>query len=154
MSSDETLMRLAIQASREALAAGDRPFGAVLADRSGKVLHVARNTQFSARDGLAHAEVQLVREVEATLGADSLRGATVFASGEPCAMCAGALFWSGVARVVFAARTATITRLIGGPSLPIQTAQVYVGAHPAPWVEGPLLEEEASVVLAQWPYGT
>ncbi|WP_341676465.1 nucleoside deaminase [Niveibacterium sp. SC-1] len=154
MPSEETLMRLAIQASRDALAAGDRPFGAVLADREGKVLYVARNTQFSGRDGLAHAEVQLVREAEAALGADSLRGATVYASGEPCAMCSGALFWAGVARIVFAARTSTITRLIGGPSLPIQTAQVYVGANPAPRVEGPLLEEEAAVVLAQWPFGT
>src|SRR3954465_4127452 len=108
-------MRQAIEASREALLAGDMPFGAVLV-RQGSPLHVSRNNQITGRDLMGHAEVVLVREVSTLYGREALRGATVYASGEPCAMCSGALFWAGIARVVFAATTADIAEALGGPT--------------------------------------
>jgi tRNA(adenine34) deaminase len=146
---DATSMRLAIVASETALLAGDMPFGAALA-REGTVVHVSRNRQVTGRDVTGHAEVVLIREVASELGRDALVGATVYASGEPCAMCAGAIFWAGVARVVFGATTEDILAALGGPSLPIRTATVLGTARPGVIVDGPVLRDEAVAVLQQF----
>jgi tRNA(adenine34) deaminase len=143
---DATHMRYAIEASRQAVSAGDMPFGAALVQH-GVRLHVARNNQFTRRDVTGHAEVALLREVSDLHGSDTLKGSTVYASGEPCAMCTGALFWAGVGRVVFAATTADIIAALGGPALPIRTSEVLASASPKFAVYGPLLREEAVEVL-------
>ena len=144
---DLALMRRAIDASRKALAAGDNPFGAILASADGQLLLTALNTQHTASDCTAHAEMVLVREATARLGAQALQGATVYASGEPCAMCSGALFWAGVRRVVFAAPNDVMGASLGGDLLPIRCAEVLANTAPAVEVVGPLLEDEALVVL-------
>lgn len=139
---DERCMRAAIQAADEARARGDMPFGAVLA-RDGQVLLVERNHQVTRADSTGHAEVVLVREAARTLGPEALRGATVYASGEPCAMCAGAMFWAGISRVVYGASTPDIEAALGGPSLPGRCADVLGTARPPVQVDGPLLRDEA-----------
>lgn len=140
-------MRLAIDASRAALAAGDNPFGATLASASGDVLRTARNNQNTACDCTGHAEMVLVREVSAALGPEALRGATVFASGEPCAMCAGAMFWAGIARVVYAASQEDIAQVLGGPQLNTPCADLLALARPPVAVQGGLLRAEAAAAL-------
>ena len=146
---DHEAMRHAIAASRAALAAGDKPYGATLLSPAGRLLWTARNRQVSAADCTAHAEMVLVREAAAALGPQATQGATVYASGEPCAMCAGALFWAGVRRVVYAVPQAEMAALLGGPLLPVSCAQTLAGAQPAVVVEGPLLHEEAVAVLRE-----
>ncbi|MDB5812925.1 MAG: tRNA-specific adenosine deaminase [Rhodocyclales bacterium] len=143
---DEHYMRLAIEASREAVAEGNFPYGATLVSADGKV-HVSRNNQVTSGDCTGHAEVVLVREVAQTLGAQALVGATVYASGEPCAMCSGAMFWAGVAHIVYAMPTRVINAVGGAPYLQPKTAEVLAGASRAVRVDGPLLEEEATAVL-------
>jgi tRNA(Arg) A34 adenosine deaminase TadA len=151
---DEEFMNLAIDASRRAAARGDMPFGAVLV-RAGQVLQVSANEQRTANGGrgdcTAHAELVLVREASEAHGSAALAGSTVYASGEPCAMCSGALFWAGVLRVVFAAPTPDIIAALGGPALPRRCAEVLAGAVPAIVVEGPLLREAAVEVLRTAP---
>jgi tRNA(adenine34) deaminase len=146
---DHRPLREAIAASRDAMHAGDEPYGASLVSPSGELLMVARNRQHTDRDLTAHAEMVLVRQAQAALGAAALRGATVYASGEPCAMCSGALFWAGVARVVFAAPQSDLAATMGGAVLPLTARQVLTGAHPAPLVEGPALRDEALAVLRE-----
>ena len=97
-------MRLAIAASRQALAAGDQPFGATLVSPAGQVLLTERNRQHTAADTSAHAETVLLRRAAEQLGPAALRGATVYASGEPCAMCAGAILLARLPLVVFGTR--------------------------------------------------
>jgi len=143
---DVAHMRRAICAAREATRAGDMPFGAVLA-RGDTELFVARNEQHTGADCTAHAEVVLIRRAAAALGATALIGTTVYASGEPCAMCAGAMFWAGIARIVFAATTDDIERALGGSRLPIRCAAVLATARPSVLVEGPLLHEEGVAAL-------
>ena len=142
-------MRAAIEASRRALEAGDGPYGATLVAADGRVLHTAVNTRSSSADCTAHAEMVLVREAETRLGFDALQGSTVYASGEPCAMCSGALFWAGVRRIVFAVPNRTLGELLGGALLPTTCAQTLAGATPPVQVDGPLLEDEALVVLRE-----
>ena len=149
VAADLAAMRRAIEASREALAGGNMPYGAALVSAGGELLHVARNTQRTDADCTAHAEMVLVREAGARLGLPALRGATVYASGEPCAMCSGALFWAGVRRVVYAAPHALMAELLGGELLPIGCAQVLAGASPPVEVVGPVLQDEAAVVLRE-----
>lgn len=146
---DQEPMRLAIEASREAVAEGNMPFGATLVSPAGALLWTAMNNQITSGDCTGHAELVLVRDATAKLGADALRGGTVYASGEPCAMCSGAMFWAGIRRVVFAASQHDIIEALGGDQLPIRSAQVYAGASPAVQVDGPLQREAAIAVLRQ-----
>jgi tRNA(adenine34) deaminase len=146
---DERFMRIAIEASRAALREGNSPYGAALVSAAGELLYVAKNNQVTSGDCTGHAETALIREVCAAMGADKLAGATVYASGEPCAMCAGALFWARVARVVFGAGNAAIMRVGGGDTLSLHTAQVLAAASRAIEVVGPVLEEEAVAVLKE-----
>ncbi|HEX4329364.1 MAG TPA: nucleoside deaminase [Burkholderiales bacterium] len=146
---DARYMRMAIDASLEAVRAGNMPYGAVMVSAAGDLVHVSQNNQVVSGDCTGHAETVLVREVCAAYGADKLAGATVYASGEPCAMCAGALFWAKVARVVFGASNESIMAVGGPPTLSLNTAAVLAAGSHAIKVEGPLLEEEAVAVLRE-----
>lgn len=146
---DTRHLREAIVASRQALDAGNMPFGASLV-KDGKLLWVSQNNQRTSADCTGHAEVVLVREARAALGPEVTQGATVYASGEPCVMCAGAMFWAGIRRVVYAATTPDIEAALGGPSLPVRCADALVGSQPAVSVEGPMLRDEAVAVLRRF----
>jgi guanine deaminase len=78
------------------------PFGALVV-RDGTVLGRARNHVLGHHDPTAHAEVEAIREAARSLGTHELDGATIYASCEPCPMCLGAIYWAGIARVVYAA---------------------------------------------------
>ncbi|MFJ3047285.1 nucleoside deaminase [Herbaspirillum chlorophenolicum] len=147
---DIAAMRLAIDASEQALTRGDMPFGATLVSPSGEVLMVEMNNQNTAQDCTGHAEMVLMRRAQRELGLEAMRGATVYASGEPCAMCCGAMFWSGVGRVVYAASTAQIGEALGGPLLPLRAASVVEGASPTVKINGPLLADEAKAILRKF----
>ena len=99
--SDHPRLDLAIDQARLARAAGNHPFGAVLADADGTVVLSAQNTVVTDSDVTGHAESNLVRLASTTLGRD-LRGYALYTSTEPCAMCAGAIYWAGISKVVFA----------------------------------------------------
>lgn len=144
---DTTYLRRAFVAARSARAAGDMPFGAVLA-RDGQAVWTSRNRQNTSGDPSAHAELVLLREACAALGPDALRGATVYASGEPCAMCAGAMFWAGVARIVYGAPTPEMDARLGGATLGLRCADALAHAQPPVTVDGPLLLDEALAALA------
>ncbi|WP_245272191.1 nucleoside deaminase [Xanthobacter sp. 126] len=95
---DEELMREAI-----ALAAqSDFPFGAVIT-RGGVILSRGPNLGRQLNDPTAHAEMVAIRRFLAARPADELKGATIYASAEPCPMCMGAILWCGIHRVVFGA---------------------------------------------------
>lgn len=141
-------MQLAIDASASAADQGDGPFGATLVSPNGAVLLVAANTVKTTADCTAHAEMALIRTAQTQFGRPALRGATVFASGEPCAMCAGALFWAGVGRIVYAASQADIIDALGAsPAMPINSRSTLANAQPAVQIDGPLLRDEAFAVL-------
>jgi tRNA(Arg) A34 adenosine deaminase TadA len=98
---DEQLLRRSIQVAQAAREAGNHPFGALLADGQGKVLLEAGNTVLTSRDVTGHAETNLVREATRKFSPEVLAQTTLYASTEPCPMCAGAIYWSHIGRVVF-----------------------------------------------------
>ena len=140
----------AIELAAAAREHGNHPFGSLLVDGDGKVVLEAENTVVTGRDVTAHAEQNLVREARARFGPDELEACTLYTSTEPCAMCAGAIFWSGIGRVVFALSSATLGEIVqdptGAQTLAISCRDVFArGGRPVD-VQGPLIEDEALVV--------
>jgi tRNA(adenine34) deaminase len=95
---DERFMRLALDEARQ----GDYPFGAVIV-RDGQVLARGRNLGKTDGDPTAHGEMVAIRRCLLDHGSAALHDSTIYTSGEPCAMCMGAIIWSGFGRLVFAA---------------------------------------------------
>jgi tRNA(Arg) A34 adenosine deaminase TadA len=146
---DERLMRRCFELAREAVQAGNHPFGALL-ECDGEVVLEGRNTV--AADGpTAHAELNLIREALANLGRDRLAECTLYTSTEPCAMCAGAIYWSRVRRVVFGCSVGALHEITDG-TLRLECREVFGhGARPVE-VIGPILEDEAIEVHREfWP---
>ena len=101
---DERWMREALAAAREAEARGEVPVGACVVSAAGELLAAAGNRTRTDCDPTAHAEVVALREAARRAGNYRLTGAVVYATIEPCAMCAGALVQARVARLVYGAR--------------------------------------------------
>jgi tRNA(adenine34) deaminase len=95
-------MRLALEEAARAFLEGEVPVGAVLV-REGKVFGRGRNRPISLADPTAHAEIQALREAAAAAGNYRLPGSTLYATVEPCAMCAGAMLQARVSRLVYGA---------------------------------------------------
>jgi tRNA(adenine34) deaminase len=98
---DGMYLRQAIAWSCRARARGNPPFGAVVIGAQGELLSEAYCNTAETGDRTGHAETNAVRQISARVDRDTLAGATLYTSAEPCVMCAGAIFWSGIGRVVF-----------------------------------------------------
>ena len=97
-SEDVRFMRMALDEARQA----DFPFGAVIV-RDGSVIARGRNLGRTTGDPTAHGEMVAIRRCLADHGSAALRGSTLYTSGEPCAMCMGAILWCRFGRLVYAA---------------------------------------------------
>ncbi len=111
--SHEPLLAQAVAIARDARDHGNHPFGALLADAEGQVLLRAENTVVSDRDVTGHAETNLVRRATAAYSPEQLADAILYTSTEPCAMCAGAIYWSGIGAVVYALAETALHELTG-----------------------------------------
>ena len=141
-------LRIAIVASRKARDNGNAPYGAVLVSAQGEVLLTVENTEVHDKDCTAHAEINLVRQASPRFESDVLRGATIYASGEPCPMCAGSIYNSGIGRLVFALGQPRMYEIAGGTGgLRLRASEVLAHGAPRVIVEGPVLEDEAAEVL-------
>ncbi|MGR4871248.1 nucleoside deaminase [Variovorax sp. LARHSF232] len=99
---DGRYLRKAIVWSHAARRRGNRPFGAVVVSEAGEVLAEAYCNSSETGDCTGHAETNAVRMLGARrIGRDELAKATLYSSAEPCVMCAGAIFWSAIGRVVY-----------------------------------------------------
>jgi tRNA(Arg) A34 adenosine deaminase TadA len=150
---DEHWLRISFDVARAAGHRGDQPFGAVLVDAAGTLLLQADNTVTTEGDCTGHAELNLVREACRRLERDTLAGSTLYASSEPCAMCAGAIVMSCVRRVVFGLSAPRYFEWRSiKPDWRGRCADVLAGADPPIDVIGPALETEALAVHQNsWP---
>jgi tRNA(adenine34) deaminase len=99
---DIAMMRRALLAAEDAAEKGEVPVGAVVA-RGGEILAVAANEREATGDPTAHAELLAIRRASATIGGWRLTGCTLYATLEPCPMCAGAAHASRLSRLIYAA---------------------------------------------------
>lgn len=100
---DEVLIQQALAEARLALAHGDIPVGAVIADENGEVIAAAHNQREALADPTAHAEMLALRTAAARRGTWRLDGWTMAVTLEPCPMCAGALALARISRLVIGA---------------------------------------------------
>ncbi len=99
---DGELLRQAVELARRAVREGGGPFGAVVA-REGRVLGLGTNRVVEERDPSAHAELLAIRAACRALSTHDLSGCVIYSSCEPCPMCLGAILWSRLDRLVYAA---------------------------------------------------
>ncbi|MEV6426161.1 nucleoside deaminase [Nocardia sp. NPDC051463] len=131
---------LAEHAGRE----GNRQFGAVIVAAGGATIAEGRNEVASTSIVTAHAELVAITAAIKAGRAAQLDGAAIYASGEPCPMCAAAVVWAGIARVVFGAAEPDFTAIIGGhPRFGLRCAEVIGSSDAAVTVCGPNLDDEA-----------
>jgi tRNA(adenine34) deaminase len=130
---DDTYMRLALDLAHAAERAGEVPVGAVVVFEN-SVIGRGRNSPISLNDPTAHAEILALREASAAMGNYRLEGATMYATIEPCVMCAGALVAARVSCLVFGARDLRF----GGVRSKFRLADAEVLNHRVEIVEGVL----------------
>jgi tRNA(Arg) A34 adenosine deaminase TadA len=141
-------LRAAIALARSARAHGNHPFGALLADERGDVLLEAENTVVTEHDCTGHAETNLMRLASRRFSPAQLAGCTLYTSTEPCAMCAGAIHWGGVGRVVYALGEEQLYAIVG-PSpdhMLLPCREVFARSQRPVEVLGPAIEDEARAV--------
>jgi tRNA(Arg) A34 adenosine deaminase TadA len=149
---DALFLRRSFDVARRALTHGNHPFGAILVDRGRNVLIEAENGYMPAHDGTAHAERLLATQACTTLSQDILKGATLYSSAEPCAMCAGAIYWAGIGRLVYGLSEHRLRAVTGNhpenPTLDLPCRDVFSSGPRVTEVIGPLLEDEAEALHA------
>src|ERR1700726_973584 len=147
---DELFLARSFEAARRALTHGNHPFGAILVDADRNVLIEAENGYMPDHDGTAHAERLLATQACTTLGPDVLKDATLYSSAEPCAMCAGAIYWAGIGRLVYGLSEHRLRAVTGdhpeNPTLDLPCREVFGTGQRATEVLGPLLEDEAEAL--------
>jgi tRNA(Arg) A34 adenosine deaminase TadA len=147
---DEHFLRRSFEVARRSMTHGNHPFGAILVDDGGKVLLEAENGYMPAHDGTAHAERLLATEACRILSADVRASATLYSSAEPCAMCAGAIYWAGIGRVVYGLSEHRLRGVTGNhpenPTLDLPCREVFRSGQRPTDVVGPMLEDEAEAL--------
>jgi len=135
-------LRRAVDLAREALAAGDDPYGSVLVDAAGVERFADRNRETTTGDATRHPEFEIARWAAANLTADERAAATVYTSGEHCPMCSAAHAWVGLGRIVYVASSAQIGEwrsALGAAASPVNALPVSAVA-PGLEVDGPVDE--------------
>ena len=146
----EDYLRIAIDVAVKSRAAGNHPFGAILVGPDGAVLMQAGNVHGDLGDRTGHAERVLMTNASLRYPAEFLATCTMYASAEPCAMCAGAAYWAGIGRVVYGLSERALGDLIGphpeNLTMNLPCRVVFAAGQRPIDVIGPLLEQEARAV--------
>ncbi|MBI1417170.1 MAG: nucleoside deaminase [Limimaricola sp.] len=144
------LLRLAIAESAKAKAEGNHPFACILVGPDGKVLMTQHNAYMPDHDMTGHAERVLMTRASTTLPMALLKECTIYTSAEPCAMCSGAIYWTGLKRVVYGLSEKDLKKITGdhpeNPTLDLPCRVVFDAGQRAVEVIGPMLEAEATEV--------
>ena len=135
---DTYFMKRALQEAEEAYSQGEVPIGAVIVAKN-QIIARGHNLTETLNDVTAHAEMQAITAAANYLGGKYLIDCTLYVTIEPCQMCAGALFWSQISKVVYGARDEQRGCIAMGTTL-----------HPKTKMSGGILEEECSKLLKQF----
>jgi tRNA(Arg) A34 adenosine deaminase TadA len=129
---------------------GHHPFAAMVVAADGSVISEAMNA--SSSDRTAHAEMNALRQASQRHSPAELATATLYSNAEPCAMCAGGTYWSGVGRVVYAMSEHSLLALTGSdpenPTLSLPCRDVFARGQRPTEVIGPMREDEARAAHA------
>ncbi|MDT8894394.1 nucleoside deaminase [Halomonas sp. I1] len=146
---DLELLRETIRLSESSRQAGRHPFAALVADRDGRIVATAGNNSMPPEgDPTQHAELVAAAKAAKLLPSEHLAECTLYSSAEPCCMCAGAVYWCNIGRVVYALAEHSLLELTGGheenPTFSLPCREVFVRGQRQVKVHGPMLESEAA----------
>ena len=144
MTSHEEFISRVYCLAREAQANGDHPFAALLV-LDGVVTLECLNTVNTSADATRHPELDILRLAAQKLGKNELKRATLYASTEPCAMCCGAIYWSGISRLVYGCPTEVLGEIAGG-SFVVPSRELFSRGKREIEVLGPVLPEEGAEI--------
>jgi tRNA(Arg) A34 adenosine deaminase TadA len=143
----------AIRLAYDARERGDHPFGAILVTPDGTVVE-GMNSVETDRDPTGHAETNLVRAASARLAPGIVAASTLYTSTEPCAMCAGAIYWAVIPRVVYALGSDELDRIVdahdGDQTLALPSREVFARGGRPTTVVGPVALPGAAEVHAEF----
>lgn len=140
MLSDEYFMQLALKQAEKAGKLGEIPVGAVLVDQAGKILAQTHNMCESTKDMTAHAEILAIGAGGANLGAKILNKCVLYVTLEPCPMCASALYWAQIGKIIYGASDKKRGYSLFSPPL----------THPRTIIEHGLLAEECANFMSNF----
>ena len=150
VSAHEALLRRAFAVGKRAVEHGNHPFGAILVGPEGEILLEIENGFLPDRDMTAHAERLLATQSSKAYGPLFLARCTLYSSAEPCAMCAGAIYWAGIGRCVYGLSERRLKTITGNhaenPTLDLPCRTIFAAGQRPVEVIGPLLEEEAATL--------
>ena len=152
---DLEFLRRSFDVARRAREGGDHPFGSLLVGPDGEVLREQGNG-YTAEGGdrTAHAERLLASWAAKAFETDFLQRCTLYSSAEPCAMCAGALYWAGIGRLVYGQSEKGLKAATGAheenPTLDLPCRVIFAAGQRPTEVVGPLLEDEAGQLQADY----
>lgn len=140
---DTYFMKMALREARTAYAQNEIPIGAILIDKNKRIIAKGHNQVELLKDATAHAEMLCLSAGFEAMGSKYLQDCTMYISLEPCMMCAGALFWSQIGRIVYAAHDFKRGKI--HPFVLENKKVPYL--HPKTEIIGGILEEEAKILL-------
>lgn len=146
----EPFMRVAIEAARRGLLAGEPPVGACLV-RDGEIIATANNGVISELDATAHAEIRVIRDACRLQRTLSLAGCTLYATVEPCPMCLSACHYAGIDGIVFGA-TLDDMDAVTGNEVRVPHAELARGGLDVHIVDS-CLRDECAALLDEWTRG-
>ncbi|WIV17726.1 nucleoside deaminase [Paenibacillus polygoni] len=152
-----TFLRRAIEISRMARDSGNTPFGALLVDKDGRILMEQGNVEITEHRCTGHAETALMERASHTYSPDFLWDCTLYTTAEPCAMCAGAMYWGNLGRVVYGISEKELLALTGddpqNPTFDLPCREIFARGQKRIEVIGPfpeLADEIAAIHEGFW----
>ncbi|HBX65633.1 MAG: hypothetical protein CL670_16475 [Balneola sp.] len=142
----EKYLRMTFELAKQAKGLGDGPFGALVVDENDQIIARAGNTTNSENSVTYHAEINAIQQAEYNRGKGKLKGCTLISSAEPCPMCASAIVWSGLSKVVYGVSISAMEE-IGIKQIDIPSSAILEKSDHEIQVNGPLFEEEALLVF-------
>jgi len=150
---DQLFLRRSIELASQSRDSGKHPFAALVVDAGGNIIAEAGNDSLPPDgDPTRHAELLAAALAARRLSPEQLAAATLYTSAEPCAMCAGAIYWCGIGRVVYALSEHKLLGLTGdhpeNPTFALPCREVFARGQRRIEVTGPCLEDEAAAAHA------
>jgi len=146
---DIRLLRETIHLSEQSKQRGRHPFAALVADRQGNIVATAGNNSMPPEgDPTQHAELSAAAAAAKVRTPQELADCTLYSSAEPCCMCSGAIYWTGIGRVVYALSEHKLLELTGdhpeNPTFSLPCREVFARGQRDIEVIGPVMEDEAA----------
>ncbi|WP_086349885.1 nucleoside deaminase [Candidatus Enterococcus clewellii] len=150
------LLERCIEISKNAREHGNTPFGALLADSTGRILLEQENVEITEHVCIGHAETMLAAAASKKFEKDFLWECTLYTTAEPCAMCTGSIYWANIGKIVFAMTEKRLLELTGeneqNPTFDLPSKEILARGQKDIQVTGPFSELEKAAAAVHEGY--